>query len=57
VLHGVPVTVNLYPHSGGSWDFAVYAAGVSGLPSTNPVTVLLAIGDNTAVATVTATIH
>jgi hypothetical protein len=57
VLHGVPVTVNLYPHSGGSWDFAVYAAGVSGLPSTNPVTVLLAIGDNTAAATVTATIH
>jgi hypothetical protein len=57
VLHGVPVTVNLYPHSDGSWDFAVYAAGVSGLPSTNPVTVLLAIGDNTAAATVTATIH
>jgi hypothetical protein len=57
VLHGVPVTVHLYPHSGGSWDFAVYAAGVSGLPSTNPVTVLLAIGDNTAASTVTATIH
>jgi hypothetical protein len=55
------VTVDAYlwgPLSDGHWDFRVYATGVAGLPSTNPVTVFLAVGDNTGATTVSnATIH
>jgi len=55
VLRGVPVSVYLWgPLSDGHWDFRVYVTGLSGLPSTNPVTVFLAIGNNTGAATVNA---
>jgi hypothetical protein len=58
-LHGVTVDAYLWgPLSDGHFDVRVYATGVAGLPSSNPVTVFLADGDNMGTATTSsATIH
>ena len=59
VLHGVTVDAYLWgPLPDNHWDFRLYASGLSGLPGTNPLTVSLAIGDNTGSAKVdNASIH
>jgi hypothetical protein len=58
-VHGVQVDFYLWgPLSDGHWDYTVIASGVAGLPNSNPLTVSLAIGENTGSASViNATIH
>jgi hypothetical protein len=57
VINGVALEVIIVPQSGNSFAFKVDAAGVSNLPTTNPVTVGLTVGNNVGTTTVTADFH
>jgi len=54
VLNDVPVGGLIVPLGGNRFAFEIGAAGVSGLPSANPVTVMLTIGNNTGSVSVDA---
>ena len=54
VLNDVPVEGLIVPLGGNRFAFEIGAAGVSGLPSANPVTVMLTIGNNTGSVSVDA---
>src|SRR5437588_369038 len=47
VINGVPFEMMIQPQGGGGYTFRVEAAGGSNLPTGNPVTVGLTIGNNT----------
>ena len=56
-INGVALEVMIAPQGGNTFTFKVQGAGVSNLPSTNPVTVGLTIGNNGGSTTVTADIQ
>ncbi|HEX2711883.1 MAG TPA: beta-propeller fold lactonase family protein [Candidatus Acidoferrales bacterium] len=57
ILNGVALEVIIIPQGGNSFAFRAEGAGASNLPTTNPVTVGLTIGNNAGTTTVTADIQ
>ena len=57
VLNGVPLEMTIQPQGGGGYTFGVQAAGGSNLPTGNPVTVGLTIGNNSGSIQVNASFN
>lgn len=57
VVNGVPFEMTIQPQGAGSYTYSVEAAGGSNLPTGNPVTVGLRIGDNTGSIQVNASFN
>lgn len=54
IINGVPLEVKISPLSGGSYSFKIEGAGAPNLPTANPVTVSLTIGNNNGSISVNA---